>query len=277
MAKAHRGSGGGGVAAACVGTTCHQGLVIAEILSVELMEDRVRELRMLGPLLLRLSVALSLGPITVEKTVPRRGSHVATWVPPERRELLWDAQERWLWCRVEDGSEFSGESKCAGEGRIDLFALAAGAGRSPITEPICVDLYVPAEDGDDEEDGSASEGSSVASTPRVSPSSSSLGGRSAHPPNGSFLAPPPHGGALPPWPVWRPPLPDDGGGGGTAPPSISDDEEDLSGPARGLCCGLARLRLTLIDMSGMVASQERKAIGDVPPPRRNGGSNRWAL
>jgi len=158
-----------------VGFTCHQGLVIIEVHRVELEEEHVRDLRMLGSLFLTLSVDLSLGSVTTERTAPRRGSAVASWEPPERRDILWDAEERWLWCRIYDG-EFTGTSQLAAEGRIDLFKLAArasesaGGGAGPAASPpeeMLVELFVPPGEDDEDEKGSNSDsGSSSRSSPR---------------------------------------------------------------------------------------------------------------
>jgi len=112
------------------GTTCHQGLVIVDTVRVELSVERARELRLLGPLFLSLAVQLSLGPTIAEPTEVRRGSEEASWDPPERRQLLWSAEDpsqRMLSVRVLDGSPslLGGEAALAAEGFLDLSTLAA--------------------------------------------------------------------------------------------------------------------------------------------------------
>merc|ERR1712167_526670 len=64
--------------------------VVVEVVSVELSKERAQEMHVLGSLFLCLSVNLRLGSIKAASTSPKRGSVVATWEPPERRELLWD-------------------------------------------------------------------------------------------------------------------------------------------------------------------------------------------
>lgn len=138
-----------------VGVTCHQGLVIAEVVSVDLDDDRVRELRMLGPVFLNLTVVVSLGSVESDRTAPRRGSQVATWEPPERRELLWDAEERWLRISIYDGG-LAGRFLLAAKGKIDLLELVdQGCGTMQSLE---VELFAPADEDDGNEDcGSDSE------------------------------------------------------------------------------------------------------------------------
>lgn len=172
-----------------LGTTCHQGLVFAEVLSVELASERVKDLRM-HTVFLNLTIVLSLGPIKAERTSSRRGTQSAAWEPPERRELLWDAEERWLRCRVYDGG-LTGNYALAAQGRIDLLELIAEGCGTP--ELLTVELFAPAEkeDGDEE---SASE----------------------------------------------------------------EDSEDR------VSCGEASLQLTIIDMTGMMSSQEKKGIRKAP-------------
>lgn len=149
------------------GHSCHQGLVIVEVQSVELYEDRVTELRMLGPLFLSLSVVLSLGPATAQRTSVRRGASSAEWRPPERRELLWDAQERWLWCRVYDGGELTGAGQLAAEGRVDLAGLAAEGGANPgASAEMGIELYQPLDEDEGDDDLNSEIGGSMASSPR---------------------------------------------------------------------------------------------------------------
>eukprot|EP00435_Cladocopium_sp_Y103_P040853 s3116_g11.t1 len=57
-----------------MGTTCHQGLVMVDIDSVDIGVERARDLRMLGPFFLSLKVQLSLGSQTSEPTSSRWGS-----------------------------------------------------------------------------------------------------------------------------------------------------------------------------------------------------------
>jgi hypothetical protein len=173
------------------GTTCHQGLIIAEVASVELSSERARELRLLGTMFLSLSASLALGQTTTERTEVRRGARTASWDPATRRQLLWDAEDpiqRWLWCRIHDGEDIMGEASLAAEGRVDL--LGSGAARrngdhhimAGVPASLTVPLFAPLEDEDEEDE---------------------------------------------------------------------DGDEDLSDPARGRPCGEARVRLTIIDMSGL--------------------------
>lgn len=154
---------GEGEAGGELGTTCHQGLVIAEVVSVDLSSERARELRFLGPLFLSLSVSVSLGHTASERTESRRGSQVASWSPPVRRQLLWDVEDptqRWLWCRVHDGGDLGGEPALAGEGRVDLLEVASRSsgknGEAKVVAgaptPLAVDIFVPPEDEDEDEE-----------------------------------------------------------------------------------------------------------------------------
>lgn len=127
--------GSGGISR--LGKACHQGLVIVEALNVELSEARVAELRpLVAELLLSLSIVLSLG-----------SAHTEQLYPGCRRDLLWDTEERWLWCRVYDAG-LTGDDLAA-EGRIDLFALGGSAAAAAL--PIQVPLY-SADDSAEEED-----------------------------------------------------------------------------------------------------------------------------
>jgi len=304
--------------AARAGTTAHQGLVIIEILGLELSGERVRDLKVLGAWFLKLTVTLSLGAATTGPTAAKLGSSIVTWDPPERRQLLWDCKERWLWCRVDDAL-LTGGLQLAGEGRADV-RLAPTSG-SP-TE-VMVDLFVPSDEpaSDEEErgEGDVTQSPRLASTEGGSLSSKSAfdimnkPGDGPGPPSEMQrpnLGPPGHSGPPatsapqpPPYapmghmghrPPWGPPQPT----GYPARPSVEplgllgnyrpagfceqptstssagrndeadgqqfDDEDDLDDPALGFCCGVARLRLTLIDMSGMSQTQEKKEIGNTP-------------
>lgn len=166
--------------AAMQGQVCHQGLVIVEVQSVELYEDRVTELRMLGQFFLSLYVVLSLGSASAERTSVRRGAASAEWTPAERRELLWDAKERWLWCRVYDGGELTGTGTLAAEGRVALASLAAeGCATAGASTEMGIELFTPP---DEDEDGDeASElGSSMVGSPRRSRWGSSIVSPGAH-------------------------------------------------------------------------------------------------
>jgi len=112
------------------------GIAIVEVLTVELSDERAEELRMLGPMFLSLSVRFGLGGTKSEPTSSRRGSRVALWEPPERRELFWDGKEKWLWCRVFD-EDLIGGSKLAGEGRVNLFSADCHG-----AEPVEVGVYL---------------------------------------------------------------------------------------------------------------------------------------
>eukprot|EP00930_Biecheleria_cincta_P094324 TRINITY_DN8531_c0_g1_i2.p1 TRINITY_DN8531_c0_g1~~TRINITY_DN8531_c0_g1_i2.p1 ORF type:complete len:691 (+),score=93.26 TRINITY_DN8531_c0_g1_i2:23-2074(+) len=218
-----------------MGTTCHQGLVIVEVISVDIGVERAKDLRMLGPLFLSLSMSLSLGPLTAERTSAQRGSEKVSWMPPERRELLWDAEERWLWCRVFDGGDFTGYTQLAGEGRIDLLAMAnkslAEAGSSPgspgllgSSQAVEVELFSqnPAQEGtrSDSEGSESLEDSSSLRVNRLSLTSHALSTASL---------------------------------------------EDPADPANGFSIGMARLQLTIIDMTGMLSSQEKKSLAPERP------------
>ncbi|CAE8592401.1 unnamed protein product [Polarella glacialis] len=218
--------------AARVGTTCHQGLVIVDVLSVDIGVERAQDLRTLGPLFLSLSVALSLGSVTAERTSAKRGSERASWYPAERREMLWDAEEKWLWCRIFDGGDFTGFSQLAGEGRVNLLELVeqrlaeSGSSGGPgllgsAAELVEIELFAQSPEAaasDSEEEASAD-----------SSFSDSL--------------------AL-------------------ATGASSGAAKDPSDPSRlGGCIGTARLQLTIIDMTGMLSSQEKKRIApaDISP------------
>jgi hypothetical protein len=169
-----------------------------------------------------LTVTMSLGSITAEATSAKRSSNAVTWQPPERRELLWDCQERWLWCRVHDGSEL-GLSTLAGEGRVDLRAFYEANN----TE-VVVDLF--ASGGEDSDDEAAAQ-------------SRSQYGHHGAPPRGYYN--PPQANAQ----RGRYSLYEASKGGGNVPMPVPEDPSD---PAwHGQCCGVARLRLTLVDMSDM--------------------------
>lgn len=262
------------------GTTCHQGLVIVEVLGATLEDDRVRNLRMLGPLFLSLAVSLSLGPLTAEPTTSKRGSGAVCWTPPERREILWDTEERWLWCSVFDGGHFGGDAQVAGHGRLDLLAVLAqqqegGNGGRSITE--VVDLYVPEEeDSDDEHSDDDNDGTDTdCSGTEVSP----ISHRSVRSHGSGGTPPSRRSRERPPRPLKAPSAEADSrcgfGSASTPPPSGDikshrrraarviehDEEDDDSNPAaQGAFCGVARLKLTLIDMTGMLTTQELSLI-----------------
>lgn len=219
-----------------MGTTCHQGLVIVEVISVDIGVERAKDLRMLGPLFLSLSMSLSLGPLTAERTSAQRGSEKVSWIPPERRELLWDAEERWLWCRVFDGGDFTGYTQLAGEGRIDLLAMAkqslAEGGSSPgspgllgSSKAVEVELFSqnPAQEGTRSRSDSEASESLDDSSLRV---------------NWFSLA---------------------------SNTMSTASLEDASDPANGFSIGMARLQLTIIDMTGMLSSQEKKSVAPERP------------
>eukprot|EP00913_Durusdinium_trenchii_P018313 g17204.t1 len=138
-----------------LGTTCHQGLVMVDIASVDIGVERAQDLRMLGRFFLSLSVVLSLGSVTTDGTSSRRGSEKASWNPPERKELLWDAQdfsgreaprawERWLWCRVYDW-DLIGFKQLAAAGRIDLLQFMERHGACG-AQGVEVELFASSED-----------------------------------------------------------------------------------------------------------------------------------
>jgi len=204
------------VAGAAAGRTCFQGVCFVEIMNIEISDERARDLRMLGAMFLSLSVTMGLGTMTAEPSSAKRGSSVASWQPPERREILWDCEERWLWCRVYDGAELMGLGQLAAEGRIDL-RLLHGQGEASNVE-VCLDLF--ASGGDDSDDD----------------------GRGPHRARRghSFGAPPGY-------------FSEAGGYRGF---------EDPSDPAAyGQCCGVARLRLTLVDMSSMDSGKKPAGRG----------------
>lgn len=202
------------------GRTCFQGVCFVEIIGVEISDERARDLRILGSFFLSLSVTMSLGTMTAEPTSAKRGTANATWEPPERRELLWDCEERFLWCRVFDGADLPGLGTLAAEGRIDLKAMGDAS-----NVEVALDLFANGgEESSDEESG------------RQQPS---VRGRQQPPPGGHFTA------------NGRGPR----GGNHLEAMSFGFDlplPEDPTDPAAtGHCCGYARLKLTLVDMSGM--------------------------
>lgn len=134
-------------AAARAGTAAYQGLIIAEIIEVELQEERARDLKILGPMFLNLTVTLTLGPVAASPSSARWSSAAVSWEPPERRDLLWDCEERWLWCFVNDGDVLGGETLAA-LSRIDVRALAEDSPMGGAAKEIALDLFAPHEDSD---------------------------------------------------------------------------------------------------------------------------------
>lgn len=102
------------------------GLVVVDIIAVNLFKERVQDLRYMGAWFLNLTVSLSLGKITTLATSERKSSASVRWEPPEQREIRWDCRERWLWCRVDDHL-LGGSSQIAGVGLIDVRAAEAEA------------------------------------------------------------------------------------------------------------------------------------------------------
>jgi len=314
----------GSAGAHAAGTQCHAGVCFVEVLAVELMNGRVGELRMLGPFFLSISVSLSLGAVTATATSAKRSSATVVWQPPERRELLWDCQERWLRCHVHDGGDFTGPQQLAGQGRVDILAL-----EPEVPTEVIVDLYGPRSEDNAEDSSSDSSQEDHASTARSH--SSSFGSRtrrsgggeysyggggnthgSCHHHGGGFAGEPPggYGGLLGGYgeaqPVswsrncgdyffesspeaapeygWRRPQgttqrmwmfrrhqPGSDSGYPSGHPHYSETteehlEEDVSDPRRnGKSCGVARLRLTTVDMSFLSRSspeKKRVAVND---------------
>lgn len=220
------------------GRTCFQGVCFAEVMGVEISDERARDLRMLGTMFLSLSVTLSLGTIIAESTSIRRGSTVATWEPPDRRELLWDCKERWLWCRVFDGAELVGLGSLAAEGRIDLRLL----GDEASNVEVCVDLFATGGEESDEESSPSDQGGR---SRWAMPSGVPMGYYSQ-----DSVA--------------------------NSPNRIPVNFADPSDPSvSGQCCGIARLRLTLVDMSGMDSGKKPGGKGQAyAAPQGPGGHQR---
>lgn len=196
------------------GRTCLQGVCFVEIMGIEISEERARDLRMLGQLFLSLNVTMSLGTITAEASSVKRGSAVASWDPPERRELLWDCEERWLWCRVFDGSEIVGMGQMAAEGRVDLGLLGDAS-----NVEVCVDLFARGGDDSDDEKDQSRRG--------IRWQGNGFGA-----PAGYFAE----------------------GKGRRMQRAMSMDQDPQDPSVYGQCCGVARLRVTLVNMSGMDSS-----------------------
>eukprot|EP00747_Dinoflagellata_sp_TGD_P025290 gnl/TRDRNA2_/TRDRNA2_131156_c0_seq1.p1 gnl/TRDRNA2_/TRDRNA2_131156_c0~~gnl/TRDRNA2_/TRDRNA2_131156_c0_seq1.p1 ORF type:complete len:540 (-),score=107.01 gnl/TRDRNA2_/TRDRNA2_131156_c0_seq1:195-1814(-) len=226
------------------GLTCHAGVVFVEVMRVDLSDERAGELRMLGPLFLSLTAYVTLGSLTTEPLPPRRSSRQVSWEPAERRELVWDCQERWLRLKVYD-EDFTGFSQFAGEGRVDLLdAVAAGSSGKQCE----VDLFTPS----DEEEDVDEDGDEVSRTmlPEATGPAYFRNGAAA---NGfGFLGGlTAQGGGLPPPP---PPEADpfstraNGHEARGQVATKSDDDEDWS---RRRWCGTARVRVTPVDMSKM--------------------------
>jgi len=278
------------------GTTCHAGVCFVEVMSVEISDDRARDLRLLGSFFLSLSVTFALGSKTSQATAAKRMSPIVQWDPPERREILWDCEERWLWCRVNDGEELIGVSQLAGEGRVDIKAIAehqAYNGKDGSVE-VAVDLFAPGgdEESDEETESSRRDQSDIMMTPRedgdfLSRSGGIFGGLEGV--LGAFGSPGPSSGPSGEYPPMSgnfgpsashyyasgaardddlvgPPPAFDGTGlplGGPFEPV----EEDPTDPAvYGCLCGVARLRITLIDMSDL-------ASGPAPTKKSGAGDN----
>jgi len=126
------------------GSPCaRRGVVLVELISVELSEERAQELRMLGDMFLNLSVRFRLGGFITEPTPSKRRSRNVTWDPPERRELPSDCKEKWLWLRVFDEDFITG-SRLAAEGRVNLHA-SSGVGDEFVE--VGVYLFTPADEG----------------------------------------------------------------------------------------------------------------------------------
>mmetsp|Transcript_53667 Transcript_53667/g.120511 ORF Transcript_53667/g.120511 Transcript_53667/m.120511 type:complete len:535 (-) Transcript_53667:53-1657(-) len=141
-------------AAAKVGTTAHQGLAIVEVVSVHLEDDRVSYLKPLGALFLNLTVVVSLGSATAEPTSAKWSSATAVWEPAERKQLLWDCEERWLYLRVNDMT-ISGGMQLAGQGRLDVRDVQAEMqswGDGEDMADVEMELYAPREEMSDEEE-----------------------------------------------------------------------------------------------------------------------------
>lgn len=295
------------------GTTCHAGVCFVEVVSVEISDDRARDLRLLGSFFLSLSVTFALGSKTSQATAAKRMSPIVRWDPPERREILWDCEERWLWCRVNDGEELIGVSQLAGEGRVDIKAIAehqAFNGKDGSVE-VAVDLFAPGGDEESDEDTESSrhDHSDMAmasghynETPREDGDFLSrsggffgswegfLGGAvGSLGPSGPSGGYPPMSGNLGPNASHyyaSGAARDDGLVGqhphfdGTGHPlggPFEPVEEDPTDPAvYGCLCGVARLRITLIDMSGMAspapAAQKSGASSSMAHGTGNNGS-----
>jgi len=114
----------------------HQGLVIMELCAVQLFEERVRELKVFGSMFLNLSVHLSLGLQEAEPTTSRLGSACLEWDPPERRELVWDCEERHIWCTVYD-DDYAGNLELAAEGCINIREAIGLPDKTAMTDVLC--------------------------------------------------------------------------------------------------------------------------------------------
>jgi hypothetical protein len=235
------------------GRTCIQGVCFVEVVGVEISEERARDLRILGSFFLSLSVSLSLGSITSEPTTARRNSNVVTWQPPERRELLWDCEERWLWCRVFDGGEL-GMEQLAAEGRLDLKAL----GEVSNTD-VGVDLFAAGgADSDDEAESRA----------RTNPS---RGQPTFGAPRGYYDTPQAMRTRTSLYEAAK-----QQHGKGT-PVGFVPFSEDPNDPAMtGQCCGVARLKVTLVDMSVMDSKKTSSGQGSSSSAlARQNGTTTW--
>lgn len=148
-----------------------QGVVEVEVLGVQLQGKRARDLRVLGSAFLSLTVSLSLGNAVADPTAPRRPPTlieealrkglclsdnacqrgddwvVVSWNPPERRSFRWSSKDRWLWCRVHDGSPGAvlNSQQLVGEGCVDVWV--AGGKESSTQEGVEaeVNLYILSE------------------------------------------------------------------------------------------------------------------------------------
>jgi len=223
-------------AAVAAGRQCFQGVCFAEVVGIEISDERARDLRILGAMFLSLSVTMSLGTMIAEPTSAKRGSAIAAWEPPERRELLWDCQEPWLWCRVFDGAELMGLGTLAAEGRLDLRLL----GDETNNVEVSLDLFASGGEDSDDENGPASNR-----------------GRSRRG----------HGYGAPP------------GYFAEAAPAGPGYHQDVSDPASlGACCGVAHLRITVVNMSSMDSGKkpEKRAQGQGQGARGPGAQQQMA-
>jgi len=128
--------------------TPEPGLVVVEVFGFDLAEERAEDLRgLLNPMPLSLTACLCIGRALADPTKASKATK-AVFDPPARRELPWDLQEAWLWCRLEDDNIITG-SRLAAVTCIDMLAVVAMSPEaSQSSADVVAELYAWDEDED---------------------------------------------------------------------------------------------------------------------------------
>jgi len=122
------------------------GLVVVEVFSFDLAGERAEDLRgLLNPMPLSLTACLCVGRAVADPTKASKAAK-AVFDPPARRELPWDLQEAWLWCRLEDDNIITG-SRLAAVCCVDMLSVVAMAPNSTQSSAdVVAELYARDED-----------------------------------------------------------------------------------------------------------------------------------